>query len=353
MATKAEAVRKPVARDVTEHIPSVYFPVFKESLPRMDGKTVVVTGCTSGTGWVCAKTCAELGARVIMLNRKSARADDALKELQSLVPHPQPMLLEGDLMSFASVKAAAEKLREMLAETGLDVLANNAGICALPDKATEDGVDVQIQTNHLSHFLLTSELWPLLEKASELRGEARVVNHSSVSRSGPMKKHFLEKTGGTLGGDDIITDDTSDVRNGRWHRYHQSKHAIMAFTYGLMDRTAKAGSKVKSLVAHPGICQTSMGANVLAAGNGTNTWFETCMSVSMSMEDGAMGILRCSCGDGVTSGDFYGPVNPMIGDTRGPAVLFDPEKDQAEANAEIRDLVWETSCETTGAKWPF
>ena len=58
-------------------------------------------------------------------------------------------------------------------------------ISAMPlrkDAATVDGYDSQMQTNHLSHFLLTKELLPLLEKAAALRGEARVVTLTSLAR---------------------------------------------------------------------------------------------------------------------------------------------------------------------------
>ena len=58
-------------------------------------------------------------------------------------------------MSFKSVRDAAEQLKSELGSSGLDVLCNNAGIMGFGDKATEDGCDVQMQTNHLSHFLLT------------------------------------------------------------------------------------------------------------------------------------------------------------------------------------------------------
>ena len=76
-----------------------------------------------------------------------------------------------------------------LCKDGLDVICNNAGIMALKDQATIDGFDIQMQTNHLSHFLLTKELLPLLEIAAEKRGEARIVNHTSISRYGVKKKH--------------------------------------------------------------------------------------------------------------------------------------------------------------------
>ena len=56
---------------------------------------------------------------------------------------------------------------------------------ALQDKATTDGYDLQMQTNHLSHFLLAKELYPAVKAAAAARGEARIVHHSSISRNWP------------------------------------------------------------------------------------------------------------------------------------------------------------------------
>lgn len=85
------------------------------------------------------------------------------------------------------------------------MLCNNAGVMALSDTATKDGYDVQMQTNHLSHFLLTKELWPVLMKKSKSAGsDVRVVNHSSVARNSPAKPlmpEYFGKNGGNLGGD--------------------------------------------------------------------------------------------------------------------------------------------------------
>ena len=118
-----------------------------------------------------------------------------------------------DLTDFDAVRKAAGIVAAATKESGIDVLCNNAGVMALADKATKDGYDIQMQTNHLSHFLLTRELYPALQKAVELRGEARIVNHSSFARNGPPGTklttentyEYLGKNGGNLGGDGAFT----------------------------------------------------------------------------------------------------------------------------------------------------
>ena len=222
------------------------------SLPQMSGKVVAVTGCTTGTGLVLARVCAERGARVLMLNRASPRAQAALQQLSTIPGAGQVSFVECDLSSFASVKQAATKIKEQLGDRGLDVLCNNAGVMAMPDAATTDGCCVQMQTNHLSHFLLTAELWPLLEKAAAVAGEARVVNHSSQPtrpENRPLMAEYLGKNGGTLGGDAA---GWVPFTGPRWQRFQQSKLANIVFTLALRDKQP-AGSKIKALVAHPGL----------------------------------------------------------------------------------------------------
>ena len=77
-----------------------------------------------------------------------------------------------------------------------------------------------MQTNHLSHFLLSKELLPLLTKTANSKGEARIVNHSSGARifpSSPLHAKYLGKNGGNLGGNG-----SSMLFGGaRWQRYHQ------------------------------------------------------------------------------------------------------------------------------------
>ncbi|MCI5074921.1 SDR family NAD(P)-dependent oxidoreductase [Oricola sp.] len=304
----------------------------------MTGKTVLVTGCTSGTGLVLARTCGDLGARVVMLNRPSERADRALKLLHDAGANAS--LVPCDLASFDSVRAAGAVLRESLAERGVDVLCNNAGVMGLPDMATGDGFDVQMQANHLSHFLLTHLVWPLLERAGALRGEARVVNHSSGARGKPGQEliaAYLQRNGGDLGGDGF-------PGLQKWARYRQSKLANLLFTYALHERAnARPGNRVKSLCAHPGPTDSGLQAKTTQAG-GTRLFdryiIARTLKAAQSVEDGASGIARCCCETGVESGAFYGPEGRGRG---GPAMLLPPERNpQAEA------LLWTESMAATG-----
>jgi NAD(P)-dependent dehydrogenase (short-subunit alcohol dehydrogenase family) len=115
----------------TPQIPSRHFQVYADSLPAMNGQLVVITGTTSGIGFVVARTLACRGANVIMLNRPSERA---LATLNSIRDAADAFPGEGsvrhvdcNLQSFASVHAAADKVNQAAASSGIDVLVNNAG----------------------------------------------------------------------------------------------------------------------------------------------------------------------------------------------------------------------------------
>lgn len=319
-------------------LPTDVYDAAVATFPRLDGKTVAITGCTSGTGLVMARTCASLGARVVMINRPSARAEaaaDAVRAAGGTVA-----TVDCDLGSFASVRAA----RTLLADASggaLDVLCNNGGVMGLPDRATTDGYDVQMQTNHLSHFLLTSLAWPLLRAAADARGEARVVNHSSGARRGPaLAREYLEPNGGSLGGDGF-------PGFGKWRRYQQSKLANLLFTYALdahlpgEDRSRG----IKALCAHPGPTDSGLQSKTAAAG-GTQLLDRIILARTMraahSVQDGAVGILSASLLPHAESGQFYGP------DGRGkagPTVLLEPERDP-----DSESLLWSASLAATGVE---
>eukprot|EP00899_Mesostigma_viride_P011791 jgi/Mesvir1/20612/Mv14840-RA.1 len=325
-------------------VKSVYFTEETKKLPEMSGKTVVITGTTTGLGLVTAKLAASKGARVFALNRPSKRADDALNVLRQAAVGPKPVHINCDLQSFESVRAAAAEVAKLTEKEGVDVLLNNAGIMALPDDATKDGYDVQMQTNHLSHFLLTSLLFGSLEKAAARNGQARVVNHTSIARKTPGTrldaKHLAKTKGKELGG-----------YGARWERYHQTKLANAVFTLALQDKLDTAGKKgILALMAHPGFAASNLQATTAEAGMGAG--LSMLMRFAQSAEDGALPLIQCMLGKDVKGGDLFGPAHKgmlgwLMGDgTYGPAKRFEPEALCTDAAS--KQMLWEASEKAVG-----
>ena len=345
-----------------------YYHAYAASVASQEGKCFAITGCSTGTGYTLARTLVEKRAQVIVLNRPSGRHDLAMSKLTDLSQKhgaPAPVAIPCDLTHFDSVRKAGADLLAACTTTGLDGLINNAGVMGFADEATVDGCDVQMQTNHLSHFLLTSICMPALEMAAAQRGEARIVNHSSCARAinatgaskgwdNHLKPEYLSnKRGGNLGGSHA-----GMMTGANYERYQQTKLANVVFTYALRDRLAAKGSRVKALVAHPGVAPTSLMLNTMVGSGDTSMLaLPQCLSklflkwLMHSQEDGTMGLLMCACEPSVASGDFYGPYGKGLSgvhDThayKGKAVLM-PEEPLADEAA--RKMLWEESETSTG-----
>lgn len=299
--------------------------VIKDHTQDMTGKIVAITGTTSGTGFVCARETAKKGATIILLNRSSERAEKTLKQLQEDVPEGIFDAIDCDLQSFESVRNAVKSIQTKYEV--LDVLVNNAGVMALQDNATPDGYDVQMQTNVISHFLLTKELFPLLMKSKQ----ARIVNHSSMARlGGPLEPQYFEAKGGNLGGDGTEEENNS-FQGPRWARYHQTKLANATFTYGLKKKLEEANiTNVIPLLAHPGLALTNLQVTTSADGGmDGNSEF---MNQAQTAEDGATGIIRAAMDPQAESGNFYGPTAGWKGF---PDLLTPEELLYDESNIEI------------------
>tara|TARA_Y100001934_G_scaffold265552_1_gene343825 strand:+ start:1272 stop:2285 length:1014 start_codon:yes stop_codon:yes gene_type:complete len=324
-------------------LPSLHFDSFDERIPDLTGKTFAITGTTSGTGRVAAEAIAKKGGRVLMLNRPSPRATAVQKAMDDRYKDDRVRTVECDLQSFASVRLAAQMIREDCAEGGLYGLLNNAGIMAMPDEATADGFDTQMQTNHLSHFLLTQALFDRLERAADRHGDARIVNHSSMARKTVkrLEAKYLEANGGQLGGDGA----SMLLGGARWIRYGQTKLANAAFTAALHARLQEAGSKVKALVAHPGWANTELQVTTNKAG-GMASWHAFfARFLSQSEEDGTLGLLSCAVLPEAQSGEFWGPGLGMTS-SKGEAKAHALEDEYD--NPETRTLLWDKSCAAIG-----
>ncbi|MGE3254531.1 SDR family NAD(P)-dependent oxidoreductase, partial [Pseudonocardia sp.] len=135
-------------------------------MPDQSGRTVLVTGATSGLGLHSAIALAAAGARVLLTAREQARGEVALARVREEGDPAGDIaeLVALDLADLASVRRAAAQVRERTADR-LDVLMNNAGVMGTPRATTVDGFELQIGTNHHGHAALTWLLMPALRGA--------------------------------------------------------------------------------------------------------------------------------------------------------------------------------------------
>ena len=139
----------------------------------MDGRTVLVTGATSGLGLATATGVARLGARALLLARDAERGEHARAEVVEHTGNDDVEVVRCDLSDLGDVRRLAARVLED--EPHLDVLVNNAGVLPAERRTTGDGLELTFATNVAAPFLLTKLLLPLLEASAP----ARVVNVTS------------------------------------------------------------------------------------------------------------------------------------------------------------------------------
>jgi NAD(P)-dependent dehydrogenase (short-subunit alcohol dehydrogenase family) len=163
--------------------------------------TVLITGATDGLGRGVAAELSRRGAKVLVHGRDRSRAEAVASEVGAAGMHL------ADLSSFDAVREMADGLPPF------DVLVNNAGVISPERVVTQDGCELTLQVNHLSHFLLTNRL---LERDAPPR---RIVH---VASAGQQALDF---------GDLMLEHDYEP-----WRAYRQSKLAQIMFSNELADR---------------------------------------------------------------------------------------------------------------------
>ncbi len=202
----------------------------------LTGKTVVITGATSGLGRESARCLAHTGARVVLTGRDAAALADTQAWVHEQVPQASTATVRMDLTSLESVTAAAAEISDLT--PAVHVLMNNAGVMFTPFERTVDGFEMQFGTNHLGHFELTRSLLPALVAADG----ARVVNLSSEG-------HRL--------GDIDLEDANWEHRDyDKFVAYGASKTANVLHAVELDRRLRDSG--VHAYAVHPGIVATSL-----------------------------------------------------------------------------------------------
>jgi NAD(P)-dependent dehydrogenase (short-subunit alcohol dehydrogenase family) len=251
----------------------------------LQGKTIVITGGTTGLGMESAKRLAMGGAEIVITSRSDARGQAAVKDIvehvvqqqqhqqqQQGVPPPVVSYRLLDVDNLAQVKQDCASWKDL---PKIDVLMNNAGIMAVPNRElTVDGYERQIQSNHLGHFVLTKLLLP------KLTPNARIINVSSIL-------HLLAGSSGL----NLDYFWKGEPGYGAWRSYGQSKLANLLFTQELQRRIDAAGLGYTTVTMHPGVVNTDLGRNlmgeqtyhIIKSGTGKGTFVQNALASATSL----------------------------------------------------------------------
>jgi NAD(P)-dependent dehydrogenase (short-subunit alcohol dehydrogenase family) len=214
-----------------------------------------------------------------------------------------------DLARLASVRTFAGEW-----SGPLDILINNAGIMAVPEGRTEDGLELQIGTNHLGPFALTNLLLPHIT--------GRIVAVSSD----------LHK----LGRIDLDDLNWEKRRYKALRAYCQSKLANVLFTLELQQRLARSGSGVLAVTAHPGVAETNLISHV---GGLRGTLNKLMLGpITQDVEHGALPILYAAA-DSMPEAGYVGPDGFL--NTKGYPKVAHPSR--AGRDREMSRRLWELS----------
>ena len=258
----------------------------ERDVPDLSGRIALVTGANGGLGYENARALAAKNARVIMAVRDLDKGATARREIEEAHPSAKLDVRELDLASLDSIHAFTDRVIDEYDR--LDILINNAGVMAIPERKTADGFEMQFGTNHLGHYALTSRLLPLLVKTPG----SRVIAVTSTAR------HF----GRPVNPSNPHLEGNYD----RWRAYGQSKLANLHFALGLEQRLRSAGAPTASLVAHPGLSHTDLQVNTAREGGG-EVWATLARRFGMGPPEGALPQLRAATDPKASGGQLYAP----------------------------------------------
>ncbi len=296
-------------------------------LPSQAGRTIVVTGGSTGIGYWACEQLAATGARIVIAARYAPKAAEAIASIRTRVPGADLVHVPFDLTSIAVVREAAAAIADL---GGADVLINNAGL-VLPSahrRTTQDGLELEVGGNFVGHFALTALLFPVLRD--------RVVGLGSMA----TKMTALDA-------DDLM----SEKKYRPFRAYAFSKHAVHGFAFELDRRLRAAGDSRKSLLAHPGYAVNELAEKRPGVITNSRGWQRLggllSAPVAQGKDHGAWPVVRAAVDPDAESGEFYGP-GQLMG-MRGNPVVQAPVT--SSSSPEFGAKLWALAEEWSGVKF--
>ncbi|KZP08211.1 NAD(P)-binding protein [Athelia psychrophila] len=202
-----------------------------DDIPDLTGCVAIVSGANSGIGFQTVKQLARRGAKVYLGARSESKAKDAIQRLhdEGLGPNPGEIIwLNLDLTYPSKAKQAAEYI--LAREKRLDIL---------------DGLSENMVINHLSPFLFTNTLLPLLVATSKLPdSDVRIVNVSSIAHTWVKKPRYDSLA--------ALNQSYTDARMANMTLYGYTKLANILYTKELQKRLDAQGAAIIVTAPHPG-----------------------------------------------------------------------------------------------------
>jgi NAD(P)-dependent dehydrogenase (short-subunit alcohol dehydrogenase family) len=296
-------------------------------MPPQQGRLAIVTGANSGIGYQAARYLSRVGAAVVLACRNAEKGEAARARIVAEHPSARVEVRTLDVADLESVRRfAAEFLQQ---GAGLDLLINNAGVMAIPERrTTPQGFEMQFGTNHLGHFALTGLLLPALLR----QPNSRVVTVASIAHKG-----------GRLNFDDLNAERSYDPRGA----YQQSKLANLVFGLELDRRLRAHAAATQSIIAHPGVAVTNIVSNGMGTGLKARIVNMLIPFVAQSDDRGSWPLLYAATSPLAHGGGYYGPDG--IGEVKGTPVEVKPRPQALDPAAGKR--LWEVSESLTGVRY--
>ncbi|KAF8994915.1 hypothetical protein BDQ17DRAFT_1330895 [Cyathus striatus] len=223
-------------------------------IPDLTGKVALVTS-TAGTksiGFQTAHQLALKGVKVYIGARTAEKAEIAINDIRSASPFVPKQLLKTFVAELGDLKDAR-------------LLATDPQCCQVgsPNRLELDSNRISLSTivNHLSPFVITKTLLPLLKSTTAYSSDVRVVTLSSYALiyvPGPVKLNAKELSNDFGGGDDMHPSIL---------RYALSKLANMLFAYQLQKKLDADRVDIISISLHPGAVRTAASIDLASRSN--------------------------------------------------------------------------------------
>ena len=198
----------------------------------LSGKTVLITGASSGIGLKTAETMLYLGAMVILACRNPEKAAYARTRLQADYPGAVLRIMQLDLADFRSIEEFASHLPDV------DVFINNAGMYHRPGQKTADGLQLITGVNYFGTWYLTEKVLPLLKQSPH---PVVLINTVSIVQKTARVNYsrFFEDRGS----------------------YSRSKLCLARYSCSLAESCRNTNIRV--YMSHPGIAVTAIASHLI------------------------------------------------------------------------------------------